>query len=292
MDPLGKFDGTYASDDLRQAIQFLRSKCSNFRPRVGIILGSGLGDLGQSIQSVATISYGEIPGFPVAHVSGHAGRLIMGRLAGTDVVALQGRCHFYEGWEGPQAALPVRTVLELGVELLILSNASGGVNPRFHSGQIVLIDSHIDGMFRPGHPNRLLESQLLESEPNVVGRHLVSYDRCWIDRAQRTAQKLGFSLPTGTYWATLGPNYETRAEYRMFRNLGADMVGMSTVPEANIAFERGIDVLAFSIVTNVANSDVASVTDHADVLNWSARAKTQLLPLVQELLSEYFQSDL
>jgi len=170
---------------------------------------------------------------------------------------------------------------------LILSNASGGVNPRFHSGQIVLIDSHIDGMFRPG-----LSSRTIESATNVVGRHRITYDRQWIQRAQSTALKLGFSLPTGTYWATLGPNYETRAEYRMFRNLGADMVGMSTVPEANIAFAHQVDVLAFSIVTNVANSDIASVTDHADVLNWSARAKSQLLPLVQELLSEYLQSDL
>ena len=287
MDPLGKFEDTQADDELVRAVELLRSKCPGFQPRVGIILGSGLGDLAESIQSVASISYGELPGFPVAHVSGHAGRLIMGRLAGTEVVALQGRCHFYEGWHGAQAALPVRTLLELGIELLILSNASGGVNPRFHSGQIVLIDSHIDGMFRPG-----LSSRAVGSAPNVVGRHRVSYDRLWIERAQRTALKLGFSLPTGTYWATLGPNYETRAEYRMFRNLGADMVGMSTVPEANIAFEHQVDVLAFSIVTNVANSDIASVTDHADVLNWSARAKSQLLPLVQELLSEYFQSDL
>lgn len=287
MEPFGKYEDSRENAELGHAIGFLRSRCPGFQPKVGIILGSGLGDLAESIQSVASISYSEIPGFPVAHVSGHAGRLIMGRLAGTEVVALQGRCHFYEGWQGAQAALPVRTLLGLGIELLILSNASGGVNPRFHSGQIVLIDSHIDGMFRPG-----LSSRTIESATNVVGRHRITYDRQWIQRAQSTALKLGFSLPTGTYWATLGPNYETRAEYRMFRNLGADMVGMSTVPEANIAFAHQVDVLAFSIVTNVANSDIASVTDHADVLNWSARAKSQLLPLVQELLSEYLQSDL
>jgi purine-nucleoside phosphorylase len=287
MEPFGKYEDSRENAELGHAIGFLRSRCPGFQPKVGIILGSGLGDLAESIQSVASISYSEIPGFPVAHVSGHAGRLIMGRLAGTEVVALQGRCHFYEGWQGAQAALPVRTLLGFGIELLILSNASGGVNPRFHSGQIVLIDSHIDGMFRPG-----LSSRTIESATNVVGRHRITYDRQWIQRAQSTALKLGFSLPTGTYWATLGPNYETRAEYRMFRNLGADMVGMSTVPEANIAFAHQVDVLAFSIVTNVANSDIASVTDHADVLNWSARAKSQLLPLVQELLSEYLQSDL
>ena len=266
-----------------KSIEFLRAHLSGFQPRVGIVLGSGLGDLAHQIVPTAIFDFHEIPGFPTTHVSGHAGKLILGDLAGTPVAALQGRCHLYEGWRMEQALVPVQTLIDLDIDLLILSNASGGINPRFRSGQVVLMDSHIDGMFR-------LQPQLFQSKPNdgILSRNVTLYDRTWIERAQQTAIKLGFALTTGTYWATLGPNYETRSEYRMFRNLGADMVGMSTVPEAKLAFDRNIPVLAFSIVTNVANSDNATVTDHADVLNWSSQAKGQLVPLIESLLSEYF----
>lgn len=266
-----------------KSVEFIRAQSAGFQPRVGIVLGSGLGDLANQIAPTNIFNYEDIPGFPTPRVSGHAGKLILGQLGHTPVVALQGRCHLYEGWQMEQALVPVQTLIDLNIELLILSNASGGINPRFRSGQVVLMDSHIDGMFRH-QPVRF------QSKPHygILSRNVTLYDRTWIERAQQTALKLGFALSTGTYWATLGPNYETRSEYRMFRNLGADMVGMSTVPEAKLAFERNLPVLAFSIVTNVANSDNATVTDHADVLNWSSQAKEQLVPLIESLLSEYF----
>lgn len=266
-----------------KSTEFLRARLSKFKPRVGIVLGSGLGDLAQQITPTAIFDFDEIPEFPTTRVSGHAGKLILGDLAGTPVAALQGRCHLYEGWHMEQALVPVQTLINLNIDLLILSNASGGINPRFRSGQVVLIDSHIDGMFRP-------QPILLQSKPNygILSRNVTLYDRTWMERAQQTALRLGFALTTGTYWATLGPNYETRSEYRMFRNLGADMVGMSTVPEAKLAFDHNVPVLAFSIVTNVANCDNATVTDHADVLNWSSQAKEQLVPLIESLLSDYF----
>lgn len=266
-----------------QPHEFLRALTPGFQPRVGIVLGSGLGDLAHQIKPTSIFKYEEIPGFPTTHVSGHAGKLILGELGNTQVAALQGRCHLYEGWGMEQALRPVKTLLDLGIELLILSNASGGINPRFRSGQVVIMDSHIDGMFRA---QPVFKSP--KAPPGILSRNVSLYDRTWIERAQQTALKLGFALTTGTYWATLGPNYETRSEYRMFRNLGADMVGMSTVPEAKVAFECNIPVLAFSIVTNVANSDIATVTDHADVLNWSSQAQGQLVPLIESLLSDYF----
>ncbi len=266
-----------------KSIEFIRARSAGFQPRVGIVLGSGLGDLAHRIAPTRIFKFEDIPEFPTPRVSGHAGNLILGELGHTPVVALQGRCHLYEGWQMAQALVPVQTLIDLDIELLILSNASGGINPRFRSGQVVLMDSHIDGMFRA-------QPIIFQSKPNYgnLSRNVTLYDRTWIERAQQSALKLGFALSTGTYWATLGPNYETRSEYRMFRNLGADMVGMSTVPEAKLAFERKIPVLAFSIVTNVANSDNATVTDHADVLNWSSQAQEQLVPLIESLLSEYF----
>lgn len=247
------------------------------------MLGSGLGDLADTIENQVAIPYESIPSFPLPRVAGHSGRLVMGQLGGVPVAALQGRCHLYEGWSLAESLVPVRTLIELGIELLILSNASGGINPRFQSGQIVAIDSHINWLFQSQKtPN------LDPSCTSILGRTHRTYDPHWLARAQESAVELGFSLVTGTYLATLGPNYETRAEYRAFARMGADMVGMSTVPEALLAMQLGVPVLAFSVVTNVANPDLATATEHTDVLEWSAKARQKLEPLVARIATAYF----
>lgn len=233
-----------------------------------------------------SIPFASIPRFPVPRVQGHSGRLVLGKLGGIRVAALQGRCHLYEGWTLEESLVPIHTLIALGIDLLILSNASGGINPRFKSGQVVAIDSHIDWLFRT-HKSPNLET----ANASFLTRSHRTYDPLWLARAQETAIELGFFLTTGTYLATLGPNYETRAEYRAFGRMGADMVGMSTVPESLIAMQQGIPLLAFSVVTNVANPDIAQATEHTEVLEWSAQAKATLEPLVARIASKYFSRD-
>ena len=266
-----------------EACQFILQRSNGFQPRVGLILGSGLGQLADRIEDACRIPYSEIPGFPESRVPGHAGNLILGRLGGTPVVVMQGRAHLYEGWSTWKATFPLRCMHALGIQTVIVSNASGGLNPRFHSGQVVLIDSHIDWMNRSGiHAADAIDSTATIGLPHRVGN---PYDAGLLSMAEQFAVKLGFTLARGTYLATLGPNYETRAEYRMFDKMGADMVGMSTVPEILLANQLGLKVLAFSIVTNVATPDVQQTTDHADVLDWSRQAQEQLVPLIDSILA-------
>jgi len=269
---------------LSEACQFISSRSKAFRPRVGLILGSGLGNLADRIVDAHRIPYSEIPGFPVSRVPGHAGNLVLGFLNGTPVVAMQGRAHLYEGWSASTATFPLRCMHALGIGAVIVSNASGGINPRLHSGQVVLIDHHIDWMNRSGLNAH--EAGDGAASAGLPHRNGSPYDDGLLRLAEKHAIQQGFSLARGTYLATLGPNYETRAEYRMFSKLGADMVGMSTVPEVILAKQLGLKVLAFSIVTNVATPDVQTATDHQEVLDWSRKAQSQLVPLIESILFE------
>lgn len=280
----------------QKSVSFVRQKLhahgdSGEPGYVGLILGSGLGALANEIESAITIPYAEIPGFPLSHVSGHAGNLVIGRIGQTRVLALAGRSHLYEGWAPQQATFPVRVLAGLGVKNLVVSNASGGINPRFRSGQVVLIDQHIDAMRRsPFSPAELgVEESIPLASVLRQGHHVRmsgTYDEQLMRQAERTALSLGFALQRGTYLATLGPTYETRAEYKMFARMGADMVGMSTVPEVIVARSLGLRVLAFSIVTNVATPDAPTKTDHSEVLDWSKKAQSQLVPLIKTMLSD------
>lgn len=269
--------------NLENSVEVIRQRCPNAYPKVGLILGSGLGGLADMIENACVIPYADIPGFPLSNVSGHAGNLVIGNLGSAHVVAMQGRAHLYEGWSGQESTFPLRCMHALGINALIVSNASGGINPRFHSGQVVAIDNHIDWMHRTG----ILAAEAMSgpARHGLPNRLRIPYDISLLELAERLAMKLGFVLARGTYLATLGPNYETRAEYRMFAKLGADMVGMSTVPEVLVANQLGIPVLAFSIVTNVAKPDAPSVTEHTEVLDWSRRAQSQLIPLIEKILS-------
>ena len=273
----------FSVDAVSQSVSQIRELRPGFSPQTALILGSGLGALADKIEDATVLPYASILNFPTSHVAGHAGNLVLGRIGNTPVAALAGRAHLYEGWSPQQATFPLRCLHALGCKTLLVSNASGGINPRFVSGQVVAIDNHIDRMQMS--PFRAEEWQRDSLESGQLHRHANPYDPQLIAQAQAIAIELGFALATGTYLATLGPTYETRAEYRMFAKMGADMVGMSTVPEVALANQLGMRTLAFSIVTNVAKPDAPTKTEHSEVLDWSQRAQSQLIPLIQRMLS-------
>ena len=251
-------------------------------PTTCIVLGSGLGGLVDFIVPHTILEYRDIPGFPLSHAVGHAGKLILGELAGVPVAALSGRAHLYEGHSMDAATFGVRLIRQLGANTLVLSNAAGGLNPRFQKGDLVAIDQHLDLLFRSENIDGI-SGDVRASD--VPGRFQETYCPELLRVAQHSALNLGFQLPSGTYLATLGPTYETRAEYRFFRRIGADMVGMSTVPEAMVGRKIGYRVAAFSVITNEARPDAISKTTHDEVLDVARVAQTRLVPLVQSLVA-------
>jgi purine-nucleoside phosphorylase len=249
-------------------------------PAAGVILGSGLGELAKEIDAAATIDYADLPHFPHATALGHAGKLVCGTLAGKPVVAFQGRFHLYEGHAPQRAAYPVRLLKALGGRVLIVSNAAGGLNPQYATGDVMLIDDQINLMFA----NPLIgvnDDALGPRFPDMSG----PYDRRLQRQAVEIAQREGFTLHRGVYVAVLGPNYETRAEYRMLRRLGGDAVGMSTVPEVIAAQHAGLRVLGLSTITNVGSPDALSETTAHDVLNVAASAAKKLSAIVRGVVN-------
>ena len=263
-------------DRLEEACRRIRQERMLF-PEVAIILGSGLGGLADAIEHPTRIPYSQIPHFPLTTAQGHAGNLVLGFLSGVPVVAMQGRIHRYEGFTPEDVCFPLRCMQQLGAQTLIVSNASGGVNPRYNSGDLVVIDQHLNFLGQPGNPH---------VAGSLPGRGGEIYHLGLIERAHDHARRGGFSLHQGTYLATLGPTYETRAEYRFFRKAGADVVGMSTVPEVLCAAQLGMRILAFSIVTNVALPDHSTSTNHLEVISWSEIAAPKLRHVVTSLLQE------
>ncbi|HMP07499.1 MAG TPA: purine-nucleoside phosphorylase, partial [Lacipirellulaceae bacterium] len=248
-------------------------------PRAGIILGSGLGGLAREIDAAATIDYAELPHFPQPTATGHVGKLVCGVLAGVPVVAFQGRFHLYEGHSAQTASLPVRLLQALGAQGLIVSNAAGGLNPMFGTGDVMLIDDHINFMFA----NPLIgvnDDDLGPRFPDMSS----PYDRELQRRALEAALAAGFLIHRGVYVAVLGPNYETRAEYRMFRRLGGDAVGMSTVPEVVAARHAGLRVLGLSTITNLGAPDALTATTGHDVLNVASTAEARLGAIVRAVV--------
>jgi len=263
-------------DRIAEACRKIRQERMLF-PEVAIILGSGLGGLADSIEHPTKIPYSQIPHFPVTSAQGHAGNLVLGFLSGVPVIAMQGRIHRYEGFTPDDVCFPLRCMQHLGAQTLIVSNASGGVNPRYISGDLVVIDQHINFLGQPSPA---------EHDHATLSRNVDIYHHGLIERAHDHARRNGFTLHQGTYLATLGPTYETRAEYRFFRKSGADVVGMSTVPEVLCASQLGMRVLAFLIVTNVALPDHSTSTNHMEVISWSEIAAPKLRHIVTGLLQE------
>lgn len=254
-------------------------------PRAAIILGTGLGSLAEHIVIEAEWNYRDLPHFARSTAEGHRGRLLAGCLANVPLLAMDGRFHAYEGYSRQQITFPIRVFAALGTSSLIVSNASGGLNPTLRSGDIVLIDDHVNLMgvavFSPAD----------HRQPIADGRHPQPacgessyYDVRLLELAQRVAAEEQIALRRGTYVAMLGPNYETRAEYRWLRTLG-DVVGMSTVPEVLVAREVGLPVVAFSMVANVFRPDVVQQTTSGDVVHAAASAEPKLRRLVTRLLS-------
>ena len=265
-----------------EATRYVRNIWSG-RPRVGLILGTGLGGLVNQMDCEATIAFGEIPCFPRSTAMSHSGRLVCGALGGCSVVAMQGRCHLYEGYSRGQVGLPVRMMHALGIEVLVVSNASGGLDPRLESGDILVLDGHVDLMVR----DKPSDADMTFSATSSANSRLPSpYDPVIAEQALATARRAGFCARRGVYVAVTGPNYETRAEYRMLRHMG-DAVGMSTVPEVLVAAQCGIPVLALSVVTNVARPDVLASTTGGEIVDLAARAEPKLRAIVRGLLQRY-----
>ena len=274
-------DDAGTSHGAPSAAEVIRARRPDFVPRIGLVLGSGLGDIAASIEDAATIDYADLPGFPRPGVEGHAGRLVLGRLAGVPVACLQGRVHLYEGLPAGAVNLLPRTLKALGCEILILTNAAGSLRPEIAPGAIALIEDHINLLGR----NPLAGPNDAAAGPRFPDMTEV-YDRDLRARARSVAARLEIPLCAGVYLATLGPSFETPAEIRAFRALGAELVGMSTVPEAISARHCGLKVLGFSIVTNLAAGLAEGTLSHEQTLARAAEAAERLKRLLEGLLEE------
>lgn len=264
--------------EIDEAIRQIHSR-TDFRPEIGLILGTGLGALAERIDVETEIPYEELSHFPLSTVESHTGRLLFGRLGGRPVIAMHGRFHRYEGYTLRQVTFPVRVMRALGAETLIVSNACGGMNPLWAPGDLVLIADHI---------NLLGDSPLVGPNLDELGPRFpdmsAPYDAALQELAQRVALEGGIPLRRGVYVAVAGPNLETRAEYRMLRLLGADVVGMSTVPETIVAVHGGMRVLGISIITDACLPDALEPADVATIIATARDAEPRLTALVEGVI--------
>jgi len=246
-----------------EAAEAIRSRIT-YQPRVGLILGSGLNSLADSIQKADLIPYGDLPNWPRSTVHGHAGRLVIGELEGQTVFVMQGRVHFYEGYSMSQITLPVRVMLRLGLEMMIVTNAAGGINPGYAPGDVMLITDNLNLVGMSG-ANPLMGPNIDELGPRFPDMSR-AYDADLMDRARKVAFENKIPLREGIYCGLSGPSFESPADLRFLRMAGADAVGMSTVPEVIVARHGGLRVLGFSGISNKANLDGSTVTTHEEVI--------------------------
>jgi len=253
------------------------------KPVIGLILGSGLGAVAESVEKADIIPYGELPGWPVSTIEGHSGRLVIGELEGQTVMVMQGRSHFYEGYPMPLLGLPVRVMQRLGVEILIVTNAAGAVNPEYEPGDLMLLTDHLNLIGMAGQ-NPLRGPNLSEFGPRFPDMSRV-YDHQLCDLARQVATEEGIMLREGVYVCLAGPSFETPADLRFLRAVGVDAVGMSTVPEATVARHGGTRVMGVSGISNKANLDGETLTTHEEVLE----AGRVLAPRMTALLRGVFR---
>ncbi|MTI87483.1 MAG: purine-nucleoside phosphorylase [Balneolaceae bacterium] len=261
-----------------ETVEFIQNE-TDFQPEYLLILGTGLGQLADEIEVQDVISYEDIPHFPVSTVESHAGKLLFGTLGGKSVVAMQGRFHYYEGYSMKQIAFPVRVAKELGAQTLMVSNACGGLNPNFSKGDIMLINDHI---------NFLGDNPLIGPNDDSLGPRFPDMSEPYTERllelAENVALDNSIKMHQGVYLAVAGPMLETKAEYRYMRQLGADVVGMSTVPEVITAVHMGMDVLGISVITDECFPDALEPVDIEDVLAAAAMAEPSLTQVVIKVL--------
>ena len=263
---------------IQETADFLKSKMHT-HPETAIILGTGLGSLVNEITDKYEIGYETIPNFPVSTVEGHSGKLIFGKLGNKDIMAMQGRFHFYEGYSMKEVTFPIRVMRELGIKTLFVSNAAGGMNPAFETGDLMIITDHIN--FFPEHPLRGKNIPYGPRFPDMSE----AYNKELIRKADEIANEKGIKVQHGIYIGTQGPTYETPAEYKMFRILGADAVGMSTVPEVIVANHCGIQVFGISVITDLGVEGKIVEVTHEDVQKAADAAQPLMTTIMRELIN-------
>ena len=265
-------------EKIQETADFLKSKMHT-HPETAIILGTGLGSLANEITDKYEIGYETIPNFPVSTVEGHSGKLIFGKLGNKDIMAMQGRFHFYEGYSMKEVTFPIRVMRELGIKTLFVSNAAGGMNPAFEIGDLMIITDHIN--FFPEHPLRGKNIPYGPRFPDMSE----AYNKALIRKADEIANEKGIKVQHGIYIGTQGPTYETPAEYKMFRILGADAVGMSTVPEVIVANHCGIQVFGISVITDLGVEGKIVEVTHEDVQKAADAAQPLMTTIMRELIN-------
>lgn len=264
-------------EKILETVDFIKSKTDGFKPEIGIVLGSGLGGLVNVMDVQYTIPFAEVPNFPISTVKGHKGQLVFGTISGRKVVAMQGRFHYYEGYSTALITFPIRVIKYLGAKLLVLSNASGGINPSFRVSDIMFITDHIN----------LLPNPLIGNNDERIGTRFPdmsdAYDHRLIVLADDVAKKLDIHIQHGVYVADSGPSYETPAEYRYYRIIGGDCVGMSTVPEVIVARHCGLTVFAVSVITDLGGQEIPVEVTHEEVLNAANVAEPKMTAIIQEM---------
>ena len=266
-------------EKVQETVNYIKSK-TNFSPEFGVILGSGLGGFTDDIEVEFTLPYNEIPNFPVSTVEGHKGALVFGTIGNKKVVAMQGRFHYYEGYDMKEVTFPVRVMKFLGVEKLVVSNASGGVNPFYKVGDIVIIYDHINMV--PEHPLRGKNDERFG--PRFVNMS-EPYSRELITKAKNIAIELNIEVKDGIYYGLQGPTFETLSEYRMVKIVGADCVGMSTVPEVIVARHMGVECFGISVITDIGDEHSIDTISHQEVLEAAQKAEPKVRTLIKELIA-------
>lgn len=264
-------------DKIQETATFLKERMTS-KPETAIILGSGLGHLADEIEVENEIAYSEIPNMPVSTVEGHSGKLLFGKLGGKEILAMQGRFHYYEGYSMKEVTFPIRVMYELGIKNLLVSNAAGGMNPAFQVGDLMVINDQIN-MF----PENPLRGKNFPTGPRFPSMHQ-AFDPEFIKIVDEAADRLGIKIFKGVYLGTQGPTFETPAEYRAFRALGADAVGMSTVPEVIVAVHCGIRVFGISVITDLGGFDEAVKVSHEEVQAAADAAQPRMTALMKELI--------
>lgn len=268
-------------EQVQETVDFIVSK-TNFNPEYGVILGSGLGGFTNDMDVKYILPYNEIPNFPVSTVQGHKGALVFGVINGKNVVAMQGRFHYYEGYSMKEVTFPVRVMKYLGVEKLIVSNASGGVNSNYKVGSIVIIKDHVNMM--PEHPLRGVNDERFG--PRFVNMS-APYSRKMMAKAKEIASDLGITVQEGVYLGLQGPTFETLAEYNMVKTLGCDCVGMSTVPEVIVARHMDLETFGISVITDMGDANSIDTISHEEVLEAAKEAEPHVRQLIKELITQY-----
>lgn len=268
-------------EEVQETVNYIKEK-TNFSPEYGIILGSGLGSFTDDIAVEFTLPYSEIPNFPVVTVEGHKGALVFGTIGNKKVVAMQGRFHFYEGYDMKQVTFPVRVMKFIGVSKLIVSNASGGVNHNYNVGSIVILKDHINMM--PEHPLRGKNDERFG--PRFVNMS-EPFSRKMIVKAKELANSLQIKVHDGVYLGLQGPTFETLSEYKMVKTLGADCVGMSTVPEVIVARHMDLETFGISVITDMGNEESIDTISHDEVLEAAKEAEPKVRQLIKELILNY-----